>query len=107
MLALAAATAVGTTGPDRHAWADVAATSLSASRPEAPGASSPGTGADASQVADTFRWVTVRAAYAVLVPVWYRAYRALPCGRISAMKFRSVFLAGTAGGQGVCAARAA
>ena len=33
-LALAAATAVGRVGPDCHAWADVAATRLSASKPE-------------------------------------------------------------------------
>ena len=33
-LALAAATAVGTAGPDGHAWADVAATRLSARKPE-------------------------------------------------------------------------
>ena len=33
-LALAAATAVGTAEPDGHAWADVAATRLSASKPE-------------------------------------------------------------------------
>ena len=44
-LALAAATAVGTAGPDGHAWADVAATTkLSASKPEAPSASRPGSG---------------------------------------------------------------
>jgi hypothetical protein len=43
-LALAAATAVGTAGPDGHAWADVAATRLSASKPGAPSASSPGFG---------------------------------------------------------------
>ena len=36
-LALGAATAVGTAGPDGHAWADVAATRLSASKPERPG----------------------------------------------------------------------
>jgi hypothetical protein len=41
-LALAAATAVGTTGPDGRAWADVAATRLSASKPEAPSGSPPG-----------------------------------------------------------------
>jgi hypothetical protein len=40
-LALAAATAVGTAGPDTRAWADVAATRLSASKPEAPSASPP------------------------------------------------------------------
>ena len=34
-LALAAATAVDTTGPDGRAWADVAATRLSTSKPEA------------------------------------------------------------------------
>ena len=34
-LALAAATAVDAAGPDRHAWADVAATKLSARKPEA------------------------------------------------------------------------
>ena len=38
-LALAAATAVGTAGPDGHAWADVAAAKPSAAKPEAPGAS--------------------------------------------------------------------
>ena len=43
-LALAAATAVGTAGPDSRAWADVAATKPSASEPEAPGASDPGSG---------------------------------------------------------------
>src|SRR5204863_8816016 len=43
---LGAATAVGTTGPDRHAWADDAATSLSANKPEAPSSSSPGTGSE-------------------------------------------------------------
>ena len=43
-LALAAATAVGTAGPDSHAWADVAATRLSASKPEAPSVSPPGFG---------------------------------------------------------------
>jgi hypothetical protein len=41
-LALAAATAVGTAGPDGHAWADVAATRLAARKPEAPGESSAG-----------------------------------------------------------------
>ena len=40
-LALAAATAVGRVGPDCHAWADVAATRLSASKPEPRGESSP------------------------------------------------------------------
>ena len=40
-LALAAATAVGTAGPDGHAWADVAATRLSASKPEPSTDSSP------------------------------------------------------------------
>ena len=40
-LALAAATAVGTAGPDRHAWADAAATSLSPGKPEIPGPSAP------------------------------------------------------------------
>jgi hypothetical protein len=40
-LALAAATAGGTAGPDGHAWADVAATRLSASKPEPPDESSP------------------------------------------------------------------
>jgi hypothetical protein len=43
-LALAAATAVGTAGPDTRAWADVAATRLSASKPEAPSASPPESG---------------------------------------------------------------
>ena len=42
-LALAAATAVGTAGPDGHAWADVAAAKPSAAKPEAPGASRLGT----------------------------------------------------------------
>jgi hypothetical protein len=41
-LALAAATAVGTAGPDSRAWADVAATKPSASEPEVPGDSDPG-----------------------------------------------------------------
>jgi len=41
-LALAAATAVGTTGPDGRAWADVAATMRSVSKPEAPSGSPPG-----------------------------------------------------------------
>ena len=41
-LALAAATAVGTAGPDSRAWADVAATKPGASKPEAPGTSVPG-----------------------------------------------------------------
>ena len=41
-LALAAATAVGTAGPDGHAWADIAATRRSAAKPETPGASRPG-----------------------------------------------------------------
>ena len=41
-LALAAVTAVGTAGPDGHAWADVAATRLSASKPEPSGYSTPG-----------------------------------------------------------------
>ncbi len=40
-LALAAATAVGTAGPDRHAWADAAATRLSSGKPETPGPSAP------------------------------------------------------------------
>lgn len=35
-LALAAATAVGTAGPDGHAWADVAATTRSPGKPETP-----------------------------------------------------------------------
>jgi hypothetical protein len=43
-LALAAANAVGTAGPDGHAWADVAATKPSAAKPEAPSASRPGSG---------------------------------------------------------------
>jgi hypothetical protein len=43
-LVLAAATAVGTAGPDTRAWADVAATRLSASKPEAPSASPPDVG---------------------------------------------------------------
>jgi len=41
-LALAAATAVGTAGPDGQAWADVAAARPSTAKPEAPGASRPG-----------------------------------------------------------------
>ena len=41
-LALAAATAVGTAGADGHTWADVAATRLSARRPEPSSDSSPG-----------------------------------------------------------------
>jgi hypothetical protein len=41
ILALAAATAVGAAGPDGHAWADVAATRLSARKPEPPSESSP------------------------------------------------------------------
>jgi hypothetical protein len=43
-LALAAATAVGTAGPDGHAWADVAATRPGASQPQAPAASAPDSG---------------------------------------------------------------
>ncbi len=43
-LALAAATAVGTAGPDCHAWADVAATRLSATKPEPSTDSPPGPG---------------------------------------------------------------
>ena len=43
-LALAAATAVGTAGPDSRAWADVAATTPRASEPEAPDTSVPGSG---------------------------------------------------------------
>ncbi len=43
-LALAAATAVGTAGPDGHAWADVAATKPSAAKPEGPGVSRAGPG---------------------------------------------------------------
>ena len=38
-LALAAATAVGTAGPDSREWADAAATKPGTARPEAPGAS--------------------------------------------------------------------
>ena len=41
-LAVAAATAVSTAGPDGHAWADVAATRLSTSKPEPSTDSSPG-----------------------------------------------------------------
>ena len=41
-LALAAATAVGTAGPDRHTWADVAATRLSADKPKPSTDSPPG-----------------------------------------------------------------
>jgi hypothetical protein len=40
-LALAAATVVGTAGPDLHAWAAVAATKPRASKPGAPSASPP------------------------------------------------------------------
>jgi len=40
-LALAAATVVGTAGPDLQAWAAVAATTPRASKPEAPSASPP------------------------------------------------------------------
>ena len=43
-LALAAATAVGTAGPDVHAWADVAAVRPGTTKPEAPGPSPPGSG---------------------------------------------------------------
>jgi hypothetical protein len=43
-LALAAATAVGTAGPDVQAWADVAATRPSTTKPEASGPSLPQTG---------------------------------------------------------------
>ena len=42
-LALAAATAVGTAGPDRHAWADIAATKHG-SKPELPSGSPPDPG---------------------------------------------------------------
>jgi hypothetical protein len=43
-LALAAATAGGTAGPDSRAWADVAATRPSVSMPQAPGARGPESG---------------------------------------------------------------
>jgi hypothetical protein len=43
-LALAAATAVGTAGPDGHAWADVAATKLASSKPKLPDGSPPDPG---------------------------------------------------------------
>jgi hypothetical protein len=43
-LALAAATAGGTAGPDSRAWADVAAARLSVSMPEAPDARGPESG---------------------------------------------------------------
>ena len=43
-LALAAATAGGTAGPDSRAWADVAAARLSASMPGAPDAGGPESG---------------------------------------------------------------
>lgn len=43
-LALAAATAVGTAGPDSRAWADVAATKPSTTGRQAPGASDPFSG---------------------------------------------------------------
>jgi hypothetical protein len=46
-LALAAATAVGTAGPDLHAWADVAATGPSTGKPETPSPSAPESGAGA------------------------------------------------------------
>jgi hypothetical protein len=42
-LALAAATALGTAGPDRHAWADIAATTHR-SKPEPPSGSPPDPG---------------------------------------------------------------
>lgn len=40
-LALAAATAVGTAGPELHAWADVAAAKPRARKPEPPGVTPP------------------------------------------------------------------
>jgi len=43
-LALAAATAVGTAGPDRTAWADIAAAKPSGSKPEPPSGSPPSLG---------------------------------------------------------------
>jgi hypothetical protein len=43
-LALTAATAVGTAGPDRTAWADIAATKPSGSRPEPPSGRPPSPG---------------------------------------------------------------
>ena len=43
-LALAAATAIGTAGHERHAWADIAATKLSDSKPEPPSGTPPSRG---------------------------------------------------------------
>ena len=43
-LALAAATAVGVAGPDRTAWADIAATKPSGGKPEPPSGSPPSLG---------------------------------------------------------------
>jgi hypothetical protein len=43
-LALAAATAIGTAGPEGHQWADVAGAKPAASKPQAPGAGPPGSG---------------------------------------------------------------
>ena len=54
-LALAAATAVGTVGPDRHAWADVAATKLGGSKPKLPGGNPPDSGPVPSQPPPLFR----------------------------------------------------
>jgi hypothetical protein len=48
-LALAAATAVGTAGPDGHAWADIAATRPGADKPQAPPVSRRGPGPEARQ----------------------------------------------------------
>jgi hypothetical protein len=41
-LALAAATAIGTAGPEAHHWADVAAARPAATKPQSPGGSTPG-----------------------------------------------------------------
>ena len=48
-LALAAATAGGTAGPDSRAWADVAAARLSVSTPEVPDARGPESGSAPQQ----------------------------------------------------------
>lgn len=48
-LALAAATAVGTAGPDGHAWADIAATKPGTSKAQGPAVSRPGPGPEPRQ----------------------------------------------------------
>jgi hypothetical protein len=53
-LALAAATAGGTAGPDSRAWADVAAARLSVSMPEAPDAQGPESGSAPQRPAPLF-----------------------------------------------------